>query len=164
MLADRKVDFVLTFVGQGPEKLRLRWLAWRLGLRGRVKFAGQIPHENMADMYNRADIFVAPGRKTAGGEADGVPSAMVEALAFGLAVVASDLPSLAEAVTDGGNGRIVPQDNVGALADVLESLASHPDERKRLGEAARKSVFALADADRTEARLTELIKKACGKV
>ena len=163
LLADRKVDFVLTFVGQGPEKLRLRWLAWRLGLRGRVKFAGQIPHENMADIYNRADIFVAPGRKTAGGEADGVPSALVEALAFGLTVVASDLPSHAEAVTDGGNGRIVPQDNVGALADVLESLASHPDERKRLGEAARKSVFALADADRTEARLTELIKKACGK-
>ena len=78
-------------------------------------------------------------------------------------VVASDLPSLAEAVTDGGNGRIVPQDNVGALADVLESLASHPDECKRLGEAARKSVFTLADADRTEARLAELIKKACGK-
>ena len=43
-------------------------------------------------MYNRADVFVAPGRKTTGGDADGVPSALVEALAFGLAVVASDLP------------------------------------------------------------------------
>ena len=163
LLMDRKVNFSLTIVGQGPEKLRLRWLAWRLGLRGRVQFTGQIPHENMADMYNRADVFVAPGRKTAGGEADGVPSALVEALAFGLAVVASDLPGHAEAVKDGGNGRLVPQDNVGALADVLESLASRPDERKRLGDAARKSVFALADADRTEARLSELIKKACGK-
>ena len=163
LLADRKVNFSLTIVGQGPEKMRLRWLVWRLGLRGRVQFAGQVPHENMADMYNRADIFVAPGRKTAGGEADGVPSALVEALAFGLAVVASDLPGHAEAVTDGANGRLVPQDNVGALADVLEELASRPEERKRLGEAARKSVFALADADHTEARLTELIKKACCK-
>ena len=57
----------------------------------------------------------------------------------------------------------MPQDNVGALADVLEALASRPEERKRLGEAARKSVVTLVDTDRTEARLTELIKKACGK-
>ena len=163
LLADRNVNFSLTFVGQGPEKLRLRWLVWRLGLRGSVQFAGQIPHENMADMYDRADVFVAPGRKTTGGDADGVPSALVEALAFGLAVVASDLPGQAEAITDGGNGRLVPQDNVGALADVLEALASRPEERKRLGDAARKSVVTLVDTDRTEARLTELIKKACGK-
>lgn len=88
------MNFSLTFVGQGPEKLCLRWLVWRLGLRGSVQFAGQIPHENMADMYNRADVFVAPGRKTTGGDADGVPSALVEALAFGLAVVASDLPAM----------------------------------------------------------------------
>ena len=106
---------------------------------------------------------MAPGRKTTGGDADGVPSALVEALAFGLAVVASDLPGHAEAITDGGNGRLVPQDNVGALADVLEALASRPEARKRLGDAARKSVVTLVDADRTEARLTELIKKACGK-
>ena len=44
LLADRNVNFSLTFVGQGPEKLRLRWLVWRLGLRGSVQFAGQIPH------------------------------------------------------------------------------------------------------------------------
>ena len=50
-----------------------------------------------------------------------------------------------------------------ALANVLEALASRPEERKRLGEAARKSVVTLVDTDRTEARLTELIKKACGK-
>ena len=163
LLQARKIDFSLTLAGQGPEKLHLRWLVWRFGLRGKVRFAGQVPHENMADMYNRADIFVAPGRKTSGGEADGVPSSLVEALAFGLAVVASDLSGHAEALVDDQNGRLVPQDNPGALADVLEFLAARPVERKRLGEAARRSVPGLVDADHTEAKLTELIKKACGK-
>ena len=64
---------------------------------------------------------------------------------------------------DGENGRLVPQDNPGALADALEFLAARPEERKRLGEAGRKSVPVLVDANRTEAKLTELIKKACGK-
>ena len=78
-------------------------------------------------------------------------------------MVACDLPGRADAIRVGGNGRLVAQDNVGTLADVLEALASRPEERKRLGEAARKSVVTLVDTDRTEARLTELIKKACGK-
>ncbi|WP_297669356.1 glycosyltransferase [uncultured Desulfovibrio sp.] len=156
-------DVHLTFVGQGPEKLHLRWLAWRLGLRRSVKFVGQIAHENMADMYNRADIFVAPGCKTHGGEADGLPSALVEALASGLAVVASDLPGHAEAVQDGVNGRLVPQNNPGALADALRELSNDTMQRKRLGEAARVSVEGLVDAERTDARLSELIKNACAK-
>jgi len=101
--------------------------------------------------------------KTAGGEADGVPSALVEALAFGLAVIASDLPGHAEAVKDGGNGVLCRRTTLEPWLMFWNTLPPRPDERKRLGDAARKSVFALADADRTEARLGELIKKACGK-
>ena len=163
LLRQRQVNFVLTLVGQGPETLGLRWKSWRMGLRACVRFTGQVPHENMADIYSKSDIFVAPGRKTRSGDADGMPSALVEALAFGLAVVASDMPGHAEALTDGVNGRLVPQENVDALASALEALAKDQDLRKRLGDAARLSVTEFADSDRTEARLSELIKKACNK-
>ena len=159
LLHRRKKKFTLTFVGLGPEKWRLRWLSWRFGLRRMVRFAGQIPHANMADVYDRAEIFVAPGCRSQGGESDGLPSALVEALAFGLAVVASDLPGYMEAVRDGVNGRIVPQNNPDALAGVLEELMQDKEQRQRLGEAARRSVEALVDAE--QSRLHTLIEQAC---
>ncbi len=150
------VEFRLTVVGQGPERLRLRWLAWRLGLRRYVRFAGQIAHENMAETYRHADIFVAPGRRTRKGDMDGLPSALAEAMAFGLAVVTSDLPGLVEAVENGMSGLVVPQNDVAALAGALERLAGDPEERRRLGAAARQRIHALLDEQASEEKLKEL--------
>ena len=163
-LQGKGIDFTLNIVGHGPERLRLRWLAWRLGLRGKVFFPGQVPHENMPDYYDKAHIFVAPGRKTRQGDMDGLPSALVEALAFGLAVVVSDLPGQTEAVTDGRNGRVVAQNNVDALAGVLEELASSPAEQRRLGETARRDLPAFLDEEGVEARMSAFFKKACHKL
>lgn len=162
-LRSRGVDFRLKIVGQGPERLRLRRLAWRLGLRGKVEFTGRIAHENMTEIYRKADIFVAPGRRTRQGDVDGLPSALVEAMAFGLAVVVSDLPGLTEAVTDKKDGLVTPREDVAALALALESLAADPGERARLGEEARRRVPLLLDEDYVRGRLSELFKKACGR-
>lgn len=154
------LDFRLKIVGQGPERLRLRWLAWRLGLRGLVEFTGQMPHENMADFYKKADIFVSPGRKTSQGDVDGLPSALAEAMAFGLAVVVSDLPGLTEAVEDGKSGLVVPRNDAAALARALERLAGDPEERRRLGGAARTRIHALLDAREDESPLGALFSRA----
>lgn len=154
------VDFQLSIVGQGPERLRLRWLAWRLGLRRQTRFLGQVEHEKMAEIFGHADIFAAPGRKTRKGDMDGLPSALAEAMAFGLAVVASDLPGQTEAVVNGQSGLVVPQGDVAALAAALESLARNPAERKRLGLAARQRIHALLDEQASEARFRELFLEA----
>ncbi len=154
------LDFRLKVVGQGPERLRLRWLAWRLGLRGLVEFTGQMPHENMADFYKKADIFVSPGRKTSQGDVDGLPSALAEAMAFGLAVVVSDLPGLTEAVKDGKSGLVVPRNDAAALARALERLAGDPEERRRLGGAARTRIHALLDGQEDESPLGVLFSRA----
>ena len=95
---------------------------------------------------------------------DGLPSALVEALAFGLAVVVSDLPGQTEAVTDGCNGRVVAQNNVDVLAGVLEELASNPAERRRLGDAARRDLPAFLDEEGVEAHMSTFFKKACRKL
>ena len=154
------LDFRLKIVGQGPERLRLRWLAWRLDLRRLVEFTGQMPHENMADFYKKADIFVSPGRKTSQGDVDGLPSALAEAMAFGLAVVVSDLPGLTEAVEDGKSGLVVPQNDAAALARALERLAGDPEERRRLGGAARTRIHALLDEQEDESPLGVLFSRA----
>lgn len=159
-LARAGVDFHLTIVGQGPERLSLRWLSWRLGLRRRVRFAGEVAHEKMAETYRHADIFVSPGVKTRKGDVDGLPSALTEAMAFGLAVVVSDLPGQLEAVENGVTGLVVPQDDVPALAQALERLAKDPEERKRLGAAARQRIHALLDEQASEETLKRLFIEA----
>lgn len=163
LLRARGQAFTLKIVGQGPARASLRRLARQRGLTSLVEFPGQIPHENMAEMYATADIFVAPGREHPRGRTDGLPSALTEAQAFGLAVIASNLPAQTEAVQDGSNGRLVPQEDAPALAAVLEELMARPDERKRLGEAARASVGELADEEGARARLKELFLQACRK-
>ena len=115
----------------------------------------------MPDVYGRADIFVAPGRRTPQGDVDGLPSALVEALASGLAVVVSDLPGQLEAVRQGENGLVTPQEDVEALAGALETLAASEEERRRLGRAARQALPALLDGEATEARFVQLFKSAC---
>ena len=160
---DRGLSFTLRIVGQGPARAGLRRLARQRGLTNLVEFPGQIPHENMAEMYAAADIFVAPGREHPRDRTDGLPSALTEAQAFGLAVVASNLPAQTEAVQDGGNGRLVPQEDAPALAAVLEELMARPEERRRLGEAARASVGELTDEEGARARLRDLFLQACRK-
>ena len=155
------VDFRLTLVGTGPWRLRLRLLAWRLGLRKLVSFPGQLPHEAMTDLYRRADIFIAPGHMTRGGDMDGLPSALTEAMAFGVAVVVSDLPGQLEVVQNGRNGIVVPQNDVTALSQTLLDLSASAEKRRHLGAEAWKRIREVLDEEATEARLTSLFKAAC---
>jgi len=155
------VDFRLTLVGTGPWRLRLRLLAWRLGLRKLVSFPGQLPHEAMTDLYRRTDIFIAPGHMTRGGDMDGLPSALTEAMAFGVAVVVSDLPGQLEVVQNGRNGIVVPQNDVTALSQALLDLSASTEKRRHLGAEAWKRIREVLDEEATEARLTSLFKAAC---
>ena len=155
------VDFRLTLVGTGPWRLRLRLLAWRLGLRKLVSFPGQLPHEAKTDLYRRADIFIAPGHMTRGGDMDGLPSALTEAMAFGVAVVVSDLPGQLEVVQNGRNGIVVPQNDVTALSQTLLDLSASAEKRRHLGAEAWKRIREVLDEEATEARLTSLFKAAC---
>jgi glycosyltransferase involved in cell wall biosynthesis len=75
----------LALIGDGPEAPRLRELAAGLGVARRVRFAGEVPEA--ARLFPAFDVFAAPARK------EGLPLAVVEAMALGLPVVASDIPA-----------------------------------------------------------------------
>lgn len=157
------LDFQLKIVGLGPERFRLRRLSRKLALHRRVDFVGRVPHENMPDFYAKADIFVAPGRKTRKGDMDGLPSALTEAMAFGVPVVVSDLPGQVEAVEDEQSGLVTAQEDAVALTCALKRLIMQPDERRRMGAEGKRRIRLLLDEERAESRLSALFKAACGK-
>jgi glycosyltransferase involved in cell wall biosynthesis len=86
--------------------------------------------------------------------------AVLEAMAHGVCVVASDVGGIPELVTDGRSGLLVPPDDVDALADVMRRVLTDRDLRERLGAAARQRVLADYDVDVVWRRLDAIYRKA----
>lgn len=126
-------------VGDGPQLAVVRRQAEALTPPGTVLFTGRVPHAEVRRHLAVLDVFAVP--RTADRVCRLVtPLKPVEAMACGLPVLASDLPALAELVTDGVHGRLLPPDDPGAWAEALGGLLERPAERRRMGEAARRRV------------------------
>ena len=122
-------DLMLTLVGDGPERGSLEAQAERCGVRSRIRFTGHC--QDVSTELESAAIFVLPSRK------EGMPNALLEAMAAGLAVVVSDAsPGPLALVENGVTGLVVPVDDAAALAAALERLVRDPDLCTRLGTAA----------------------------
>jgi len=147
LLREEGVAFRCRIVGDGPAKWRLRRLARRLGIAGRVEFCGQVPHERIRHMMMEASIFVAPG--VAGSRAqDGLPTALMEAMQHAMPVIVSDLAGQTEAVRHGVSGLVVPQHSPRAIADAVLRLGSEPDQAQNMGFAARRWALEHLDPER----------------
>jgi glycosyltransferase involved in cell wall biosynthesis len=117
-------------VGDGSERAALERMARALGVPAR--FCGY--HDDVRPFLAAGDVFVQPSRS------EGLPFAVLEAMAHALPVVHSDVGGLVSAV--GGSGESVPVEDVGALREALTALAGDRAARERLGEAARHRVAA----------------------
>ena len=126
--------WTLTVVGEGPEREALMAQVTRLQLGDRVRFLGH--RSDVTTLLAQAAVFVLPSRF------EGMPNALLEAMAQGLAVVVTDAsPGPLEEIDHGRNGWVVPSEDVGALAQGLEQLAADPSHRQRLGAAARERLL-----------------------
>ena len=134
--AGPSASWPLVLVGDGVERPALERLAVATGLAGRVQFAGfqRDPLPFLLD----ASVFVLPSRF------EGMPNALLEAMAAGLAVIVSDAsPGPLEVVEHRRSGLVVPAGDVEALASALAELAADPQLCRALGSAARRRIGAL---------------------
>lgn len=127
----------LTIVGQGPEETRLKALATGLGLDGRIRWAGGLSHDELPGEYAAADVVVVPSVVDRDGDRDGVPNVLLEAMASGRAVVASDAGDIPSAIVQGDSGIVVPAGQTEPLVHALGWLAGSPTVRRVMGERAR---------------------------
>jgi glycosyltransferase involved in cell wall biosynthesis len=128
----QREDFDLLIFGVGEEEARLRRLATKLSLQERVHFAGY--RNNMPALLGAVDLYVHPARF------EGMPNAVVEAMAAARPIVASSVDGNRELVEHGKHGWLVPPDDSEALAKAIQEALSNPDEAQRRGAAARQRV------------------------
>jgi len=114
----------LVLAGEGPLQSRLEETAARLEIRSALRFTGFLPQEELASLYAASHIFIHPSRTTEGGDQEGVPNAMLEAMATGLPVAATLHGGIPEAVATGQDGLLVPENDSAALTEALLQLTS----------------------------------------
>jgi glycosyltransferase involved in cell wall biosynthesis len=143
----------LTFAGDGP----LRETAWQkvvqLGLADRVKFSGFLSQPELRALYDQSHVFIHPSETPENGDQEGVPNAMLEAMALGLPVLATTHGGIPEAVENGVSGILVPERDDAALGDELCALAENPARYEAMSRAAADRVRKLFDLRVTVAAL-----------
>jgi glycosyltransferase involved in cell wall biosynthesis len=140
LLRLRGADFRVRIAGEGPEWARLQRLVHELGVADRVVFLGPLIEPEVRSEYRGAAVFALPCRVLENGDRDGLPNAVVEAMAHGLPVASTTLAGVREAVVDGECGLLVPPGDEFGLADALQRLLSDGALRSRLGVQARRRV------------------------
>jgi len=140
----------LQIVGYGPEEGALRSLAEQLALP--VRWTRSLPRPELAEAMRAAQIFALPAE----GESFGI--VYLEAMASGLAVLAVAGEGIADVITDGEDGLLLPAGDGAALTDALTRLAGDDQLRRRLGEAAIRRASGL-DWARHAARLESIYEE-----
>lgn len=153
ILTGRGVAFDCQIVGDGPLRDALAARIRELDLGRHVRLLGALPHETVLELYGEATVFALPCVTAPDGDRDGIPNAILEAMALGLPVVSTAHSGIPEAVEDGASGLLVPPGDDEALADALARLVGDPALRERLGRRGRERVRELFDVDANARRL-----------
>ncbi len=142
-LKNLNIPFELTVAGNGPSMWKLRCLCLCMGIKKYVKFLGHIPHEHMPELLRKSHIFVADSTTLRNGEHDGIPTSLMEAMIFGVPIVASNLAGHMEILEHEKTALLYPENNIEGLTHALERFARFPDEAYTMSKAARVKALEL---------------------
>jgi glycosyltransferase involved in cell wall biosynthesis len=131
-------NVAVVFVGDGPCKDSLQHLAYEMGVASSVVFAGE--RNDMPGVYASLDVLVLPSLD------EGMPMTVLEAMAAGKPVVASNVGGISKAVVHGETGLLVPAGQVAALAQAISRLLTDRQLAVTLGNAGRKRAAELFSA------------------
>jgi colanic acid/amylovoran biosynthesis glycosyltransferase len=129
-----------TIAGEGPLRLSMEKLRDELGLHDKVRFAGFLKGPELCALYHQAHAFLHPSRMTSDQNQEGVPNSMLEAMATGLPVIATQHGGIPEAVRDGVTGILGPERDRAALHEALLRLTASENTWRQMGSAASADV------------------------
>lgn len=147
-------------VGDGDEREPLAEQIARLGLAGRAALAGPLPSEEVLALMRRAGVLAVPCVTGGDGNRDALPTVVLEAMACGLPVVATPVGGIAEMVSDGVEGRLIPERDPAALASALAATVADGRAWTGMGLAGQRTVAERFDGRVAAARMLEIFTGA----
>ena len=137
-LSGKYPEIQLKIMGDGDARADLENLAKDLKIENYVKFLGRIPRGKTAPYYQEASVFVLPSLN------EGMSNAMLEALASGLPIIATDTGGTKELVKDGENGYIIKMKDSDDIAEKIEKLINDSELRIKMGERSRQKALEMS--------------------
>ncbi|MGM1030216.1 MAG: glycosyltransferase [Actinomycetota bacterium] len=159
-LRDAGVHVEVDLAGGGELTDALQQQVRDLALDGVVRLLGPLPQDAIAALLRRADVFVAPCIVGADGNADGLPTVLLEAMASGVPCVSTAVTGIPEVVIDGETGILLEPGDVPALADAFRRIAEREVDALALARSARALVEGRFAAPLLAARHAELMQCA----
>jgi glycosyltransferase involved in cell wall biosynthesis len=156
-LKDAGRAFRCEIYGDGPLRVELQAEVQELGLGGDVTLAGARTQTELRGAFQRAAVFALTPCVAHDGDRDGIPVAILEAMAFGLPVVSTAVAGVPEAVIHDRTGLLAEPHDIASIAKHLAALLADEPRRRRLGQQARLAVGELFDAAVVTRQLAELL-------
>jgi len=141
ILQERRIPFQCMLVGGGPEASRLKKLIERFQLEDQVYLVGPVDQRTIFALMQGADVFVVPSVIAPNGDRDGIPNVLLEAMAWGIPVIATAVSGIPEVVKHQQTGILIRGKDPQALAEALEDLYGHPRLARRLGQNGRQFIY-----------------------
>lgn len=164
ILKEHGFSFRCRIVGEGEMRPVLHRMIHQLGLEQDVFLLGAKTQTEVAALLGGSHCYVQPSIIMDNGKMEGIPVALMEALACGLPVVASELSGIPELVHDGETGYLVPPANSATLATTLEHIYQHPKEAFHYGEAGRLLILKEYDIQKNVRHISALFTKVIEEI
>ncbi|WP_028604256.1 glycosyltransferase [Ottowia thiooxydans] len=156
-------DVTLTIAGFGPDEDQLKAKVLELGLQNAVKFIGALPQKDLPVLYQRAALFVAPFVKAESGDQEGLPVALMEAVACGCPALAGDVAGLQDIFGAHANACIVNPRDKAALAAAILAQLGEPEKAAQRSLSMRAALREHLGWDHVAERYARLLEQACQK-
>jgi glycosyltransferase involved in cell wall biosynthesis len=150
----KDIQWAWVIAGDGPQLATLQTMIRENGLQDRVHFSGWLSTDQVKEQYAQANLFLFPSRH------EGMPNAVLEAMASGLPVIASRIAGNEELVVDGETGMLVPAEDVEALRASLRELLDQATKREKMGQKARQRVQQFFEWKQVADQYLSILKKA----
>lgn len=119
----------LEIVGSGPLEATLKQQITQLGLQDKIALRGYLETPALMTAMAQADVFIHPSESDEQGNMEGIPNALIEAMALGLPVISTEHAGIPELVNHGQNGLLAPERNPDQLAQAMRTLLQAPPEQ-----------------------------------
>lgn len=140
LLVQRGVEFQCNVIGDGPLRPELEQRIAQASLAGKVTLLGVRKQEEVRQYLAEASMFVLPSVVTSRGDRDGIPVALMEAMAVGLPVVSTRVSGIPELVEHGVSGLLAEPGDAANLADCIQQLILSPERAQQMALRARQQV------------------------
>jgi len=160
LLQNEVKNFYVIFYGNGPLRKKLQEYIIDKRVEEYIEMPGALPHNELTNLYKNGnvDAVILPSINTKDGEHEGIPVALMEAMAYSIPVISTNTGGIPELIGD-GSGIMVEEKNAEAIVDALERLIKDKDYRYEIGRKGRLKVEKEFDIEKNVRNLIRVIKE-----